>query len=67
MSKSFCNCPCHQYPEGTIMHIVECCKPYDGNLLKFMRGEADGRHGHPPAEVTEDYLDGYAVGLEKRK
>lgn len=35
--------------------------------LKYRRGEADGRMGHPPAEVTETYLQGYADGLGKRR
>lgn len=32
--------------------------------LKFQRGEADGRHNHPPAEVTEAYLAGYERGKD---
>lgn len=31
------------------------------------RGEADGRNCHPLAEVSVEYLRGYAAGLEKRQ
>lgn len=31
------------------------------------RGFADGRAGHPPAEVTVDYLRGYEHGLKNKE
>lgn len=34
--------------------------------IKYRRGEADGRMGHPPAEVTETYLQGYSDGIKKQ-
>jgi hypothetical protein len=35
--------------------------------VTFQRGEADGRRGHPPAEVSVIYLRGYAEGLQQKK
>jgi hypothetical protein len=35
--------------------------------VTFQRGEADGRRGHPPAEVTVTYLRGYSEGLQQKK
>lgn len=32
----------------------------------YRRGEVDGRMGHPPAEATRLYLQGYTQGLSQR-
>ena len=36
--------------------------PIDETSVTFARGEADGRRGHPPAELTPTYLAGYKKG-----
>jgi dTMP kinase len=41
--------------------------PEGAATIKYRRGEVDGRNGHPPAEVTEQYLEGYSDGIEKSK
>lgn len=30
--------------------------------VTYERGYCDGRRGHPPAELTSDYVQGYAEG-----
>lgn len=40
------------------------CEPRQS--VTWRRGEADGRNGHPPAEIDVEYLRGYAAGLENR-
>jgi hypothetical protein len=34
--------------------------------VTYQRGEVDGRRGHPPAELSINYLRGYADGLLRK-
>lgn len=39
----------------------------DESSVKFRRGEADGKQGHPPSELTIEYVHGYCRGLKLRQ
>lgn len=39
---------------------------YETRPVAWQRGFSDGRHGHSPAELTVEYLEGFALGDEHR-
>lgn len=47
-----------QYDNGRYRYRTAC----DGCFLIFERAKKDGLRGAPPAEASEAYLAGYAVG-----